>query len=660
MRRAARIALVSILHIAAGCSAHNPNPPVRGPRATSAWPSYGNDRGGMRYAPLTQIDRDNVRTLEVAWIYHHGDKSKGTREVPSTTAFEATPILANGRLVFCTPFNRVIALDPLTGLELWVFDPGIDRSGKYENQLVCRGVSAWIDARRSKNEPCQTRIFTGTNDGRLFAIDAETGRRCSEFANGGEYDLNPGAGKQRWKGEYQVTSPPAIVGDLVVVGSAVADNQRTDAPSGVVRAFDARSGECVWAQDFAPEEYNGPKSGAGYALGTPNVWAVISVDEELGLVYVPTGNPAPDFYRGKKSEIDKYGSSVVALEAMTGKIAWHFQTVHHDLWDYDVPAQPALFTFQKNGQDVPALAQATKTGHLFILNRETGKPLIEVDEKPVPQGGAMGEWLSATQPVPRRPPPLSVQALKPEDVLAHPVRSIRKRCLELLETMRSDGIFTPPSVRGTVLFPGSGGGLNWSGVAVDPERRILITNATNLAWTVRLFPAVDYRKERTRDPQGEVRPQDGTPFGMTRSFLAMGRLQDVPCNPPPWGLLYAIDLTTGDVKWERKLGDAQVLGITVAKDAGVPSLGGAIVTKSGLAFIAGTVDDAIRAFDVETGKELWHARLPAGGQATPMTYEVDLGNGEARQFVVIAAGGQGRARTKIGDTLVAYALPRVR
>jgi quinoprotein glucose dehydrogenase len=614
----------------------------------------------MRYAPLTQIDKQNVSTLEKAWTYRHGDQSKGTKRVPATSAFEATPILVNGRLVFCTPFNRVIALDPLTGAELWVFDPKIDLSGKYENQLVCRGVSAWADDGRPKGEPCQTRIFTGTNDARLFAIDADTGRRCAEFGSGGERDLNPDAGPQRWKGEYQITSPPAVIGDLVVVGSAVADNQRTDAPSGVIRAFDARSGSLEWAQDLAPPDYQGPRTQAGYALGTPNVWAVISVDEELGLVYVPTGNPAPDFYRGAaRSRMDYYGSSVVALEAKTGRVAWHFQTVHHDLWDYDVPAQPALFTFYKDGVAVPALAQATKTGHLFVLDRKTGEPLFPVHEVAVPQGGALGEWLSPTQPVPELPVPLADQKLSPED--AYGITSLdRKRCRELVESHESNGIFTPPSAAGTILLPGSGGGLNWSGVAIDPARRILVTNATNLAWRVRLFPSEDYSKERADDPDGEVRPQDGTPFGMTRSFLtvkAIGNVE-IPCNPPPWGKLHAIDLTSGRVNWTTKLGTARVLGIPLPDEVGLPSLGGAIVTESGLAFIAGTIDDTIRAFDVDTGNELWRDRLPAGGQATPMTYQVDLGNGQFRQFVIIAAGGQGRARTKLGDYLVAYSVPR--
>jgi len=329
--------------------------------------------------------------------------------------------------------------------------------------------------------------------------------------------------------------------------------------------------------------------------------------------------------------------------------------VHHDLWDYDIPAQPALFTFYDHGEPVDALAQATKTGHLFILDRKTGRPLIPVHEKPVPQGGVMGEWLSPTQPVPERPPPLGDQELKPEQ--AYGLTSISKnRCRDLVESMRSDGIFTPPSLRGSVQLPGSGGGLNWSGVAIDPNRRVLVTNATNLAWTVRLFPAENYREELAANPNAEVRPQDGTPYGMVRSFFTTG-VFDVPCNPPPWGRLFAIDLTTGNIKWKTKLGTVEILNIPLPGNVGSPSLGGAVVTESGLAFIAGTIDDFIRAFDVDTGEELWRDRLPAGGQATPMIYSVALEGGGQRQIVIIAAGGQGRLRTTLGSSLVAYALP---
>ena len=623
------------------------------PRQTSEWPSYGNDPGGMRYAPLNEITPKNVSRLKVAWEYHTSDKSDGRRgDSPSTSAFEATPILVGGRLVFCTPFNRVIALDPLLGREVWPspFDPKIDRTVKYENQLTCRGVSAWTDKAAQPGDKCATRIFTGTNDGRLIAINSENGQKCEDFGKNGEIDLRLEAdiGRLRWKGEYQITSPPAIAGDLVVVGSAVADNQRTDAPSGVVRAFDARSGQLRWAQDLVPETYQGPRSEHGYALGSPNVWSIMSVDPTLNLIYLPTGNPAPDFFGGQGRPPDDYGSSVVALHADTGKIAWHFQTVHHDLWDYDVPAQPVLFDYYKDdGTRIPALAQATKTGHLFILDRKTGEPIFGVTEKPVPQSSVPGERTSLTQPVPNRPEPLAAQFLRVEDI---------KRCFEQMQIIRSDGIFTPPSLHGTVLLPGSGGGLNWSGVAIDPVRRLLITNSTNAAYQVRLFPAEQYAKEKRADMDGEVRPQDGTPYGMTRSFFTekhlFGLIQ-IPCNRTPWGYLNAIDLRTGMLAWKTELG-----GIKLFRVKGVPSLGGAIVTSTGLAFIGSPIqDNHIRAFNVDTRELLWEHKLPAGGQATPMTYEVELANGHKHQLLVIAAGGNGRATSKLGDSLMAFSLP---
>jgi quinoprotein glucose dehydrogenase len=626
------------------------------PRMTSAWPSYGNDPGGMRYATLTQISVDNVGKLELAWEYHTGDQSNGNRsDSPSTSAFEATPILVGGRLVFCTPFNRVIALDPLLGREVWPapFDPKIDRTVQYENQLTCRGVSAWTDKSAGPDQKCVTRIFTGTNDGRLIAIDAQNGQKCDGFGQNGEINLRLEAdvGRLRWKGEYQVTSPPAIAGDLVVVGSAIADNQRTDAPSGVVRAFDARSGQLKWAQDLVPGDYKGPRSEHGYALGSPNVWSIMSVDETLGLIYLPTGNPAPDFFHGQVRPPDDYGSSVVALQMDTGKIVWSFQTVHHDLWDYDVPAQPVLFTYYKeDGTPVPALAQATKTAHLFILNRQTGEPIFGVTEKPVPQSAVAGEQTSPTQPVPNRPAPLAGQIVTPESVKL-------SGCAKQMQVIRSDGIFSPPVIRGTVQFPGSGGGLNWSGVAIDPVRRLLITNSTNAAYQVRLFPAEDYEKEKRANPDGEVRPQDGTPYGMSRAFFTkklLFGLIEIPCNVGPWGYLNAIDLRTGNLAWRTELGS---IG-NIKPIKGLPSLGGTILTSTGLAFIGSPIqDDRIRAFNVDTHQQLWEHKLPAGGQATPMTYEVEFPGGRKRQFVVIAAGGNGRARSKIGDSLVAFSLP---
>jgi quinoprotein glucose dehydrogenase len=633
-------------------------------RPAAGWPAYGGDAGGRRYSPLEEITPANVARLEVAWTYRTGDVSDGRGDVPSTSAFQATPILADGTLFLCTPFNRVIALDPETGAERWRYDPEIDLSGRYGNQLVCRGVSTWLDPRAGPERRCRRRIFTATNDARLIAIDAATGLPCADFGESGQLNLNLGVGPQRWRGEYQVTSPPAIVGDVVVVGSAVSDNQRTDAPSGVVRAYDARSGAQRWSWDHAPPDAAAslPRAaGSGHALGTPNVWAPMSVDAERGLLFVPTGNPAPDYYRGQHPEMDHYGSSVVALDGASGRIVWHFQTVHHDLWDFDVPAQPTLVSLLRNGAALPAVIQATKVGHLFVLHRETGVPLFPVEERPVPQRGVPGEQLSPTQPFPVKPPSLVPQQLAPEE--AWGLTALDQRwCRDRIAALRFDGVFTPPSVQGTLMIPGNGGGSNWGGIAVDPKRQLAIANTMNVPWVVTLVPRDELERRRReggidtgsqRKRGVEFAPQDGTPYAMLRQLLLSPL--GLPCNPPPWGTLAAVDLERGEIRWQVPFGTVRDLSpLPLPLPWGVPNVGGPLVTASGLVLIGAALDDYLRAFDVETGAELWRARLPAGGQATPMTYRVRDGG---RQYVVIAAGGHARAGTRLGDYLIAYALP---
>jgi quinoprotein glucose dehydrogenase len=621
-------------------------------RPAVGWPEYGGDAGGMHYSPLADITPENVERLEVAWTYRHGQWSDGKGDWSATSAFELTPIVVDGTLYGCTPMNRVFALDPETGQERWSFDPEIDPAGRYANQLICRGVAFWRDPERAPDQACARRILTATNDARLIALDAASGERCADFGEGGQVDLKQKVGEELWYGEYQVTSAPTMVGDLVAVGSAVSDNARTDAPSGVVRGYDVRTGAVRWAWDLAPPGYPRPADGS-YTRGTPNVWAPMSADAERDLLFVPTGNPSPDYYRGGLPPTDHYGSSVVALRASTGEVVWHFQTVHHDLWDFDVPAQPTLATLRREGRPVPAVIQATKMGHVFVLHRETGEPLFPVEERPVPQNSAPGETLSPTQPFPVKPPPLAPShALTADDawgLLFFDRRSCRKR----IEALRNDGIFTPPTLQGSIMYPGNAGGSNWGGVSVDPERQILIVKVINIPWVVQLIPREQVESERRRTPGREVARQKGTPFGMRRDifFSALG----LPCIKPPWGWLYGIDLATGDVRWQVKYGTTRdVAPVPIAWELGVPSVGGQLVTAAGLVFMGAASDDYLRAFDVETGEELWKARLPAGGQATPMSYRVREGG---RQYLVMAAGGHGRAGTTLGDSLIAYALP---
>jgi quinoprotein glucose dehydrogenase len=620
------------------------------------WPAYGRDPGGSRYSPLTEINRGNVKTLRVAWTHRTGaagQKANSARKA----AFEATPILVDGTLYLSTPLSRVIALDPETGAERWIFDPKVDLSQPY-SEVTSRGVSTWVD--RKGGITGRRRVYVTTLDARLIALDAATGVLCKGFGEGGRVDLTRDV-RLVDRGDYQVTSPPAVIGDLIVVGSAIGDNRGVKLERGVVRAYDARAGKLRWSWDPIPQQATDParKTWAGDSAartGAANAWSMISADPERGLVFVPTSSPSPDFYGGERKGSNLYANAVVALQASTGKVVWHFQAVHHDLWDYDVASQPVLVSVKLAGREIPAVAVATKVGHLFLLHRETGDPLFPVEERPVPRSTVPGEEASPTQPFPKLPPALVPQKLTPEDAWGV-TPADREWCRERIKTLRSDGVFTPPSLEGTVVFPGNAGGVNWGGMSYDPERGLLIASTNRLATVVKLIPRQDYDKlgssgERNRF-KGEFGPQTGTPYAMHREFLlAPG---GAPCNQPPWGVLTAVDLATGVVRWEVPLGTMpQLSKFPESPQWGSINLGGSAVTGGGLIFIAAAMDNFFRAFDVETGKELWRAELPASAQATPMTYRLSE-NG--RQFVVIAAGGHGKLGTKMGDYVVAFTLP---
>ena len=668
MRRILLVAALTLMFEACQSAAVRESPvPATSGGVNVEWPYYGNDTGGQRYSPLTQINRDNASQLKVAWVYHTGDVSDGGKD-RSKSGFENTPIVVDGVMYISTPFCRVIALDPETGRELWSYDPQIRKDTIYSEGFINRGVSTWLDPARKSGDACRRRIFIGTIDARLIALDAASGKLCADFGAGGQIDLRTGVKNIErigYYGEYEETSPPAVIDDLVIVGSGIGDNRAVWEPLGVVRAFDARNGKLRWTWNPIPQSAKDPawkqwKPEDAQATGAANVWAPISVDPDNELVFLPVGSASPDYYGGARRGPGLYADSLVALHAKTGELAWYFQTTHHDLWDYDNPAQPVLCTIQKNGRSIAAVVQPTKRGELFIFNRLTGEPLFPIDEKAVPQSDVPGEETSPTQPFPEAPPPLVPQSVSADD--AHGIVYFdRKHCQEEMAKLRNQGIFTPPSLDGNLQVPGNTGGMNWSGAAYDQRRQWIVTNVNNLLAEVHLVPRAELQMQinNSRGFGIEFAPELGTPYGMSRIFMR-SKFPGSPCNPPPWGSLVAVDMVSGQIKWSVPLGDSSYIARATTHvplpdlHRGFPSLGGAIVTAGDLVFIAGSLGDPhFRAFDVETGKLLWSGDLPAAGNATPMTYELD-----GRQYVVIAAGGHSKLEAPRSDSLVAFALPQ--
>ena len=617
------------------------------------WSNYGGDEGGGRYTSADEITPQNVKTLKVAWSYQ--TKAFEGREAQiKRAAFQSTPILVADSLVFCTPFNDVIAIDPGAGAERWRYDPKVDLDARPANDFTCRGVAHWSTA-NDESAPCQSRIFSGTADAQLIALDAKTGALCKDFGENGIVQIEPSL-PLRWPGEYQFTSPPVIVGDVVIIGSSISDNLRAHAPAGTVHAFDVRTGAPKWTFDPVP----GPEDPKAYASWAPqsaeraghaNVWAPISADSARGLVFLPTSSASPDFFGGARAGDNLYTNSVVALRAETGDVAWHFQTVHHDVWDYDVPAQPGAYTVWRDGKAHDVIAQITKTGFVFVLDRDTGAPFLPVEERPVPQDGAPGESLSPTQPFPVATPAIVPSKVSPKDAFGITFWD-KGHCAAQLKALKREGLFTPPSEQGTLIYPFNGGGGNWGGAAFDPARNLLVVNMSNAGHEVRLFPSEETESVRELSHETEVAPMEGVPYGVSRRLLASPL--GLPCTPPPWGVLAGVDLASGEIVWRKTLGTTRDLApLGIALKTGTPNFGGPMISKGGLIFIGAAMDDYIRAFDVETGEELWKGRLPAGGQATPMSYEW-----QGRQYVVIAAGGHAKSRTKSGDYVMAYALPK--
>jgi len=663
--RVKRAAWAALLITPVACAGRAQQSPRRSD--DGEWRAYGRDALASRWSPLAEITRENVARLVPAWTYHTGETAPEFETRRKQRALEVTPLVIDGRMFVSTPLGRVMALEPETGRELWKFDPKIDRTITF-GDFTNRGVSYWADGRLTgTGGSCVRRVLLATIDGRLIALDAERGTPCVAFGDSGTVNLRAALrNRPEEAAEYEVTSPPAVINDLIVVGSAVADNGRAEAASGEVRAFDARTGVLRWTWDPIPQDSTDPAwrtwiGPRAHSAGAANAWSVIAADPARDLVFVPTGSASPDYYGGERLGDNRYANSIVALRASTGRVVWHFQVVHHDLWDYDVASPPALVMLRKDGREIPVVLQATKTGQLFVLHRETGAPVFPVEERPVPASDVPGERASATQPFNTVLPPLSPQRLTPDDAFGMATED-RAACRARIAGLRNEGPFTPPSERGTLVYPSSIGGAHWGGVAYDPVRQIAVVPVNRIAIEVRLIPRASFDRSKvtdareTRGPGAQYTSMRGTPYVMRRQF--MFGPGGAPCSPPPFGSLVAIDLNTGTKKWDVPLGTLGGMlppGVPAdtAASFGSVNLGGAISTAGGLVFIGATVDNAIRAYHIETGRELWKGALPAGAKATPMTFR---GPRDGRQYVVIAAGGDGEV-FGMSDAIVAFRLP---
>lgn len=632
------------------------------------WKYYGRTADGQRFSPLTQITPENVSQLQLAWRFDSGDvKREGEDKAGREFNLEVTPVKVGDVLYICTPHRQVIALNATSGKPLWRFDPQSDTSAN--EYLACRGV-AWSED--PGDTDCPQKVITTTADARLVALNAETGKPCRRFGSQGFVSLTDHLGEVP-PGFHFITSQPLVMDGRIVLGGWIYDNQSTGEPSGVVRAYDTQSGKLVWAWDMGRHPDNAPlKPGEEYTRGTPNGWGTYTADPQLGLVYIPVGNATPDYYGARRRDFDEiYSSSLVALDIRTGKERWHYQTVHHDVWDYDVPIGPTLFDLPDgNGGITPALVQTTKMGQLFLLDRRTGKPLAAVNEKPVPVTPSLpGERLSPVQPDSVGMPDLAPADLRETDMWGATAFD-QLLCRIQFHQYRYQGRFTPPAEGTSIAFPAFDGVIDWYGASVDPLHHVLIANTSYIPFTMEIMRSEQAIQKGLMKPwsgwgsgqsypkpkEFAVGPQYGTPWAaIVKPWLSA---LDAPCNAPPWGKIYAIDLVSKKIIWERPAGTTRDMNIfgthsNVPLPTGIFMMGGNVITRSGLIFTGATADDYLRAFDEASGKEIWRTRLPAGGQATPMTYQA--GNG--KQYVVIAAGGHGGLGTRAGDALMAYALP---
>jgi quinoprotein glucose dehydrogenase len=623
--------------------------------AATDWVAYGRSSRGDRYSPASQVTAANVGQLEVAWTYHTGD-FKGPRD-PGEIANEATPLKANGMLYLCTAHNIVIALDPDNGRERWRFDPGVDELDARDYQhMICRGVSYYDAAAYGKTNAaatqCPRRIYAPTARATIIALDADTGKLCTFFGQGGIVDLKQGHG-QVTPGYLNPTSPPLVTRDVLVAGASVTDNASTDEPSGVIMGFDIDTGTLVWNFDSGNPGDTAPLApGEHYVRNSPNMWGVASADEALGLAYFPMGNQTPDIWGGNRIPAgERFNSAIVALDIATGQLRWVYQTVHHDLWDMDIGGQPTLVDLALPRGKVPAIVASTKRGDVYVLDRRTGTLLVPAPERPVPQGAARGDHVAPTQP-------FSSLSFKPEPLRERDMWGTspldQLYCRILFKGYRYEGIFTPPSEQGSLVFPGNYGVFDWGGIAVDPRRQLLVANPNYVAFVSQLHPRAEAEAATSKGQETGLQPMAGTPFAVDLHPLLSP--VGIPCQAPPWGYMAAVDLHTMRKVWMHKNGTVvDRAPLPIPLPLGVPSLGGPLVTAGGLAFLGSSLDYYLRAFDVRTGEKLWQARLPAGAQMTPMSY---VSEATGRQYVVVFAGGHGSLGTRMGDAVVAYALPR--
>ncbi len=644
------------------------------------WPAYGRTQQGTRYSQLAQITPDNVKNLKVAWTFRTGD-SKGPND-PVEITNEVTPLKIGDMLYLCSPHQILFALDAQTGALKWKFDPKLKADPSFQH-VTCRGVAyadlsangaeasaAAAGSRAASAEQgasgvdaaatpglCARRIFLPVNDGHLYALDAQTGQRCPDFASNGDLDLQHNE-PVTTPGMYEPTSPPVVTSRVIVMTGAVEDNFSTREPSGAIRGFDVRTGKLLWVFDPGAQDPNAiPGPGQHYTWNSPNAWAPGAYDPTLDMVYLPMGVKTPDIWGGDRTPLEeRYASGILALNASTGKLAWFYASTHHDLWDMDQPSQPTIADIAgKDGKTIPVVYGPAKTGNLYVLDRRTGVPVVPAPERPVPQGAAPGDHVSPTQP-------FSDLTFRPNKNLSDAdmwgaTMYDQLVCRVMFHRLRYEGIYTPPSLQGTLVFPGNLGMFEWGGIAVDTDRQIAIANPIALPFVSRLIargpgnPIEPIAGAKGSGTEVGIQPQYGVPYGVTLNpFFSPFNL---PCKQPAWGYMAAIDLKTNQIVWKKRIGTTRDSSpIPLAFEMGMPMLGGPIVTAGGVAFIGATADNYLRAFDVNNGKELWSGRLPAGGQATPMTYSVN-----GRQYVVIAAGGHGSFGTKLGDYVIAYALP---